>query len=85
MHVGQQDVRLVLLADEVDADQAAHGAVRTVAAHHVARADRVASGDSMVTPSPSCVSPTTSAPRTISTPSSSARAAAPFPFRFAGR
>ena len=39
-HVGQQDVRLVLPADEVDADQIPDRAVGAVAPHHVLRSDR---------------------------------------------
>ncbi len=42
LHVGQQDVRLVLLADEVDAELAAHGAVRAIAPDHVVGAHGVA-------------------------------------------
>ena len=67
-------MRLVLLADEVDADQPPDRAVRTVASHDVLRRDDVPSAHCTVTPSPSWVSPTTSAPRTTGTPRSSTRA-----------
>ena len=41
LHIGQQDVCLVLLADEVDSELAAHGAVCTVAPDRVTGADGV--------------------------------------------
>ncbi len=43
-HIGKQNVRLVLLADEVDAEQSPDGAVRAVAAHHVSGTDGLAAG-----------------------------------------
>ena len=57
-HVGQQDVRLVLLADEVDADQRPHRAVCAVAADHIRRPARCCRPRrSTVTPSASWVRP----------------------------